>query len=229
MQLGTPILIINFKAYQEAIGEKAVSLAAAASDVGSKLGVPIVVCPQPTDILRIVQSVDIPVFAQHVDPFKPGKFTGHIVMEAVKEVGAVGTLISHSERRLPLPKIDKVIRRARELGMLSCVCAESASASSAVAALGPDYVAFEDPRLIGTGISVSTAKPEAVKESVKSILKVNAKVIPLCGAGITNGNDAFMAVELGSKGVLVASGIVKATNPKKAIMDIAEGLKRATS
>lgn len=228
MRLGTPILIVNLKAYREAMGEKAVSLAKAAAEVSEEEGIPVVVCPQPTDILRIAQAVDIPIFAQHVDDVEPGKFTGHVLMEAVKEAGAMGTLVNHSERKLPLFQIDRVIRRARGLGMMSCVCADNPSTSAAVASLGPDYVAFEDPRLIGTGISVSTAEPKAVKESVERILNANPRVIPLCGAGITKGLDAYHAVELGAKGVLVASGIVKAPDPKRAMTEIALGLRRAT-
>lgn len=228
MELKTPILIVNLKAYQRSIGKGAVTLAKIVGDVGRRLNVSTVICPQPTDIARISQSVEIPIFAQHVDHVEPGKFTGHVLLEAVREAGAIGTLINHSERRLPLTQIDKIIRRTRALGMISCVCAENADTSAAVASLGPNYVAFEDPRLIGTGVSVSTSKPEAVKESVKGILEADPEVIPLCGAGITDGSDAQRAIELGARGVLVASGIVNAADQKKAVTDIASGLKRGS-
>ncbi|MFQ6085700.1 MAG: triose-phosphate isomerase [Candidatus Bathyarchaeia archaeon] len=227
MPLKPPILIINFKAYENAVGKGAVELSKAADEVGREFDVSAVVCPQPTDIFRIAEVVDIPVFAQHVDFVEPGKFTGHVLIEAVKAAGAVGTLINHSERRLPMLQIDRIVKRAKGLKLDCCVCAGNASTSAAVAALGPDYVAFEDPRLIGTGVSVSTAKPEAVRESVKRILDANPRVVPLCGAGITDGTDAYRALELGAEGVLVASGIVKAKDPKEALIDIASGLRRA--
>ena len=45
------------------------------------------VAPQAVDIAKIAQAVEIPVFAQHIDPIKPGSSTGHILADAVKEAG----------------------------------------------------------------------------------------------------------------------------------------------
>jgi triosephosphate isomerase len=42
----------------------------------------------------------------------------------------------------------------------------------------------------------------------------------LCGAGISKGEDLRAALDLGSKGVLLASGIVKAKDPKAALEDL---------
>ena len=58
---------------------------------------------------KVAEAVEIPVFAQHIDPIKPGNSTGHILAESVKEAGAVGTLINHSERQLKLIDIDAII------------------------------------------------------------------------------------------------------------------------
>ncbi len=58
-------------------------------------------------------------------------------------------------------------------------------------------------------------------EKVKNIDK-NVKV--LCGAGVKNGKDVAKAIELGSDGVLLASGIVKAKDKEKVIRDLASGL-----
>ena len=46
----------------------------------------------------------------------------------------------------------------------------------------------------------------------------------LCGAGVKNGKDVAKALELGSDGVLLASGIVKAKDKEKVIRDLASGL-----
>ena len=40
--------------------------------------------------------------------------TGHVLAEAVKEAGAVGTLINHAERQLKLSEIEAIIALARE-------------------------------------------------------------------------------------------------------------------
>jgi triosephosphate isomerase len=46
----------------------------------------------------------------------------------------------------------------------------------------------------------------------------------LCGAGITTGKDVTAALKLGTKGVLLASGIVKAKEPYKVLSEMAEAL-----
>ena len=207
-----PAIIVNFKTYAQATGEKALTLAQIAEKVYSQTGVEIIVCPQFTDIRLIAESVEIPVFAQHIDPIKPGSYTGHILPEAVKEAGAVGTLINHSERRMLLSDIDMAIRRAEELGLLTLVCSNNVNVGVAVAHLRPWAIAVEPPELIGTGRAVSKVEPEIVKKSVSAIKEVNSQVHVLCGAGITCGEDVKAALELGAEGVLLASAVVKANN-----------------
>jgi len=221
-QIKTPIIIVNFKTYAEGTGKKALELSKAAEDVSRETGVCFAVAPQFVDIPTIVHTVDIPVFAQHIDPIKSGSHTGHILPEAVKEAGAIGTLINHSERRLRLADIDAAIMRARELSLVTVTCTNNTSVSAAAAALNPDMIAVEPPELIGTGIPVSKAKPEVVTSTVESVRRINPKVTILCGAGITNGEDVAAALKLGTEGVLVASGIVKAKDPRKVMKEFAE-------
>ena len=207
-KIKTPIVIVNFKTYAEGTGRKALELAKAAEEVSRETGICFSVAPQFVDIPIIVREVDIPVFAQHIDPIKPGSHTGHILPEAVKEAGADGTLINHSERRLRLADIDAAVTMARELDLITVVCTNNTSVSAAAAALKPDMIAVEPPELIGTGIPVSKAKPEVVTSTVEAVKKINPDVTVLCGAGITNGDDVAAALKLGTEGVLVASGIV---------------------
>jgi len=222
----TPIIIVNFKTYSEATGRRALKLAKDAEKASLESGVCIAVAPQFVDIPSIVEAVEIPVFAQHIDPVKPGSHTGHILPEAVKEAGAVGTLINHSERRLRLADIDAAIKRARDVGLTSLVCTNNADVSASAAALRPDMIAVEPPELIGTGIPVSKAKPEVVTGTVELVKRINPEVVILCGAGITNRDDVSAAITLGTEGVLVASGIVKAKDPYKVMLEFAEALTK---
>ncbi|MEM2597614.1 MAG: triose-phosphate isomerase, partial [Thermofilum sp.] len=164
----------------------------------------------------------IPVFSQHVDDVAPGSFTGHITLEAVKDAGAVGTMLNHSERRVRADQVDVVVKRAKQLGLVTVVCTNTPEVTAAMAALGPDLVAIEPPELIGTGIPVSKAKPEVVTSSVDLVKRVNPQVKVLCGAGITTGDDVAAALRLGTVGVLLASGVVKAKDWEKAIRDLVE-------
>ncbi len=50
---------------------------------------------------------------------------------------------------------------------------------------------------------------------------MNSEVTILCGAGITKGDDVAAALELGTTGVLVASGIVKAKETYEMLLEFA--------
>lgn len=223
--ISTPIIIINFKTYEKGTGKKALALARVAEKMSKESGVCIAVAPQFTDITAIARKVTIPILAQHVDPILPGSHTGQILPEAVKEAGAVGTLINHSERRLSLKAIREAVKRAREIGLVSVVCADTPERTSKIASFKPDMVAIEPPELIGTGIPVSKAKPGIVESAVRLVRKRDSTLTILCGAGITKGEDVAAALRLGTQGVLLASGVVNAKDQWKAILDLVEGTK----
>lgn len=225
-KLVAPMVIVNFKTYTESTGQKALELAKQAQKVNDETGILVGVAPQFTDIKTIADTVHIPVFAQHLDSIKPGGYTGHVLVDSVKQAGAAGTLINHSERRLKLSEIDETIRITKEHDLISIVCANNPTTSAAVATLKPDIIAIEPPELIGTGIPVSKAKPEIVTDTVKLVRQVNPTVTILCGAGISHGEDVAAALKLGTEGVLVASGIVKAKNPYMIMREFADSIKR---
>lgn len=216
----TPIVILNFKTYLESTGENALKLAKSCQNVADETGVNMMVAPQYGDIYRISQEVEIPVLSQHIDPIDAGGHTGSILPECVKEAGAVGTLINHSEQRMQLFNIDAAIKKAFSLGMSSVVCTNNIETSTAAATLNPDFVAIEPPELIGSGIPVSQAEPEIVEKTVEMIHNINPQVRVLCGAGISTGDDLKAAIDLGSEGVLLASGIILADDPQKALLDL---------
>lgn len=221
-----PLILLNLKTYEQATGTKAVEFARIAQQVNEKTGISIAVAPQTIDIASLTVSWETPVFAQHIDPVTYGKNTGHTLPEAVVDAGAYGTLLNHSERQISLERIEASIKRAREVDLVTIVCADTVETAKKIALIGPDAIAIEPPELIGSGISVSTAKPEIVSGAVKAVKNVNPDVKVLCGAGITNGEDASAALELGAKGILVASGVVKSDNPYMALLELARSMQR---
>ena len=160
---------MNFKTYIESTGKKGVELAKVADHVSKDSGITIAVAPQFTDLKSVVEEVEIPVFSQHIDPIKPGAFTGHILAEAVKAAGASATLVNHSERRIKLSEIEEVLSLARVSDLSTLVCTDTPGVSAAVAALSPDMIAVEPPDLIGTGVAVSKARPELITDAIKRI------------------------------------------------------------
>ena len=216
----TPIVILNFKTYLESTGKNALKLAIASELVAEETGVNMVVAPQSPDIYSISNEVKIPVFAQHVDAVNAGGHTGSTLVECVNEAGAAGSLINHSEQRMKLADIDVVVKKTIEKNMVSVLCTNNIETSAAAATLKPDFVAIEPPELIGSGIPVSKAEPEIVEGTVDIIHEINPKIGVLCGAGISTGDDMKAALDLGAEGVLLASGIILADDPKDALLNL---------
>lgn len=218
-----PLIIVNFKTYAQATGEKALEMAKMHAKVAKEKGVNIAVAVQAVDLRMVAGEVDIPVLAQHFDLAEQGAFTGHVTAHSLKEMGVRGSLLNHSEKRLGLDDIEETVDFARQQGLMTVVCADTAYSGKAVSELAPDFIAIEPPELIGGDVSVCTAKPQIIMDSVAMIGK--GKV--LVGAGIKMKEDVQKALEGGASGVLVASGIVRALDPEKVLWELAEGVLQA--
>ena len=225
MRLKLPIIIVNFKSYKEGTGKRALKLAKMIERVSKKHEVSFGVAPQFCDIRMIVNETDLPVFSQHIDPIESfGAFTGHVTAYNVKEAGAIGTLINHSEKKLKLNDVKTCVNVARKLKLISIVCVSNLTEAKKILQFKPNFIAYEPPELIGSGRAVSKVKPDLVKKFVSLVNREKRKIIPLCGAGIVTGDDIKKALELGTKGVLVASSIVKSKNPLRVINSMVKAL-----
>lgn len=219
-ELKTPTVVINFKAYAEVEGLKATELARICEAVAESSGVSIGVCPPVAELGAVARSVSIPVLSQNVDPYKPGSATGWMTPSMVKACGCAGTLINHSEHRSDDQRIGECVRMCDDLGLITMVCAESVEKARSVAVFAPRFIAVEPPELIGGDISVTTANPKIVEDTVETVKAVNRNVSVLCGAGVKTGQDVATAISLGADGVLLASGVVKSKDPKATLEDL---------
>ncbi len=215
-----PIIAVNFKVYPQVMGEGALKLARICDEVASETGAQIIISPPMTELSRVAAEVDIPVFAQHADPAKVGSSTGHVPLELIRESGASGVIINHSEHRMGMADIEFLVKKSKYLGLETIVCTNNVPVSGAAAALNPNYVAIEPPELIRGDISVTTVDPSIVSNSVAEVRRISPDVSVLCGAGVKNGGDVKKAVELGAEGVLLASGVVKAEDPKSVLLNL---------
>jgi triosephosphate isomerase len=223
-KVATPLLLVNFKTYPETRGEKAVRLAKAASKVAHETGFSIAVAPGPLDLPRVVEVADIPVFAQHVDPRPSGQHTGAVTADYVRELGAVGSLLNHSEKRLHFKSLQAARALCGRAGLLTVVCAGGVAQARRAASLKPEFLAIEPPDLIGGDISVSTARPGVITRGVEAVRGVSPSTAVLCGAGVKRREDVARALELGARGVLLASGVTLAKDPAAALAGLAAGL-----
>lgn len=219
-----PVIIINFKAYSEVEKDGASILAGVCRKVVDETGVRIAVCPPAVDLKCIAKEVNIPVFAQNVDPHAPGSATGWITPSMVKNCGASGTLINHSEHKVSQATVAECVRLAKGCELTTVVCADNVRAATQGAEFRPDYIAVEPPELIGGNVSVTTANPAIIEDTVEAVKNVSGSISVLCGAGIKTGADVKAAMDLGASGVLLASGVVKAKDPYSVLLDLVKPL-----
>lgn len=215
---------MNLKAYDRTRGEGALRIARALDEVAQETGVAFAVAPNAFDLRLLAAGTSLPLLAQSVDAVPEGSHTGHLTPEAARDAGAVGSLVNHSEHRLRLADIEHVVDRLRGCGLDSVVCTNNAAVSRAAAAIHPTFVAVEPPELIGGDISVTTADPGIVSRSVDLVKSVAPNVGVLCGAGVKTGTDVAKAIELGTEGVLLASGVALADDVGAVARDLASGI-----
>ena len=215
-------LIINFKNYAEVSADRAIELAETARQVAEKLQIEIVLAPPHPVLALIAKNIEIPVICQHVDDEKIGPSTGFIVPEIAKSYGAIGSLINHSEHRMEMSSIARLVERLRKLSMISIVCAQEPQEVVYLSSLNPDFIAIEPPELIGSGRAVSKENPAIITKSIEG---AGSHSSIICGAGISDKDDVSKAIELGSKGILVASGVIKASSWEKKITELASGMR----
>lgn len=221
--MSKPLIVVNFKTYDSASAENANELAKAMEIVAGN-DVEIIAVTSAFDLYSVSQNaLNVKVWSQHLDPVGYGSNTGWLHPETAIKRGAQGTIINHAENKVSLEHVEKL------LGMLPddfpvCACAADVEEARNLAKLNPTFIAVEPPELIGGDISVTTADPTIVSDSVAVVKEVNPNVRVLCGAGVKTGKDVATAIELGAEGVLLASGVTKASDVEAVMRDLVSSL-----
>lgn len=218
-------IIINCKNYLEIAGEKIFQLSEIAQDIAERYKIEIIIAPPQNSLFYLSQFIKIPLICQHVDDEKIGPSTGFIIPELAKSYGASGSLINHSEHRMEHINIKNAIERLRQLNMFSIVCASTSMEVGELSRFNPDMIAIEPPELIGTGKAVSKVNPSIIVESVKEARTYSKNVKVICGAGIVDKTDIQSAINLGSQGILLASGLIKSESWKDKLIELSEGFE----
>jgi triosephosphate isomerase len=224
-KVSPPLFVVNFKAY--VYGLEALRFSREAERISSRYDVPVIVVPQIVDIAKIAKATRLQVFAPHIDPISPGRGTGSVLPEAVKEAGAAGTMLNHAERRLSLEEIGKAIKRADAVGLATMVCADKPEDVPAIVNFAPNIIGTEPPDLIGSGRSVGKVDGNFVRNSVVMVKRINPKIIVGSGAGVVSGKDVAQIIRLGAEMTGATSGILRAPDPVKALDEMVGALKKA--
>jgi triosephosphate isomerase len=198
------MIVINFKNYTS--GVKTIELAKLIRKYLPKS----IICPPMLDTKCVAKQLKKGVFMQHTD-YKKGRASGYVLPEYLKEYKIEGTLLNHSEHRIPYGVIKKTLLECKKIGLKVILCAGTLGEVKKFLPLKPWAIALEDKKLIGTGKSITEYNSKAVREFGK--LMKGSRILGLCGAGVSDENDVLEAKKLGCDGVLIASAIAKNKNP----------------
>lgn len=222
-ELRAPIFEVGPKLY--VYGKRALEIAQAADRAGERYQVSVIFTAQYTDIRMIADKTShLLVFAQHMDYLYPGRGVGAVLPEALKEAGAEGVLLNHSECPMDMDSIRKCMLRAREVGLYTMVCAENMDMAAGIARMEPDIILYESPDMIEAGEQDHhhTEEIAAVNDLIAGI---NPRIIVLHGAGIHDEKDIYQIVKAGADATGSTSGIMKSEDP----CEVAEKMIRAVS
>lgn len=216
-------LIVNPKSYL--YGKESLELAKAADQTAKDMGLQVYfTCPY-ADIRMIKENTShLIVCAQSMDSLIPGRGMGCVLPESLKEAGAEAVFLNHAENQKTISELYQTIRRAKELGIITIVCADSTAEAKAVASMEPDIIVAEPTELIGTG---QVADDSYAVETVKELKEVNPNVLVVIGAGISTAEDCYHVIKLGADGTGATSGILNDPAPAERIREMAEAIIQA--
>lgn len=218
-----PFFVFNPKSYL--YGNDLLELAKVADEQAKKMPISIFVTAPFADLAAISKETTaiIPT-AQHLDGIVPGRGMGHVLPESLKAAGAKATFLNHAERPLSFSNLSLAVKRAKELELITIVCADSLLEAKAVATLTPDIILCEPTELIGTG---KTSDIEYIKETNAAVKAIDPKILVMQAAGISTADDVYRTIMLGADGTGCTSGIVKAKEPEKMLVEMIEAVLKA--
>jgi triosephosphate isomerase len=219
------MIFVNYKTYEEGTGQKALALTKILEDVARTSQVKIIPVVQTIDAEKIISSVTLPVWIQHVDPVSYGAHTGWTLPEEVAKIGVSGVFLNHSEHKFnDFEALRTANEKALSANLKTLIFAGGLDELKQICKFKPTFVAYEPPELVGsTTTSVAEAYPEVISQAVE--VTRNEGLPLIVGAGIHTREDVKKSLELGAVGVAVATDIVRAVDPRKELMDLVEGFK----
>ena len=200
-----PFLIVNPKAYLGSADT--LKLAQLTDELAEQFGISVIFTAQHVDLRMVAEATKhLTITAQHVDPIRKGRGMGHILPDSLVEAGVQAVVLNHAEHPLELAVLDETIQRAKEVGLMTIVCADSEAQCRAVATMHPTMMICEPTANIGTGQMDAGDYIERTTAVVKS---VDPEILVIQAAGVTGAEDIARVLEQGADGSGGTSGIVK--------------------
>ena len=216
----TPFFTVNPKSYM--YGEELLELALKADELAEKHDIDIFFTAPLIELATIIEKTRfiIPT-AQHMDEIGVGVGMGYASPEILFNKGVKATFLNHAEHQMETSKLVKTVKKARELGIMTLLCADSVEEARALAMLNPTIMLCEPTDLIGTG---KTSDDSYVKTTNDAVKEVNPNVFVLQAAGISTPADVSRMIALGADGTGATSGIVASEDPVRTLEAMIEAL-----
>ncbi|GAA3016830.1 triose-phosphate isomerase [Tetragenococcus solitarius] len=224
MEIQAPFFVFNPKSYF--YGDQLLKLAQKADFLAEKYPhLTIFITAPYADLANIAkQTRHIIVTAQHMDGIEPGRGMGAVLPESIYQAGVRAVFLNHAEHPLQLAELVQSIKKAKELGIQTIVCADSLEEARAIAVLKPDVLLCEPTELIGSG---KTSDESYIQETNKAIKEIDPDIFILQAAGISTPEDVYHTLQLGADGTGCTSGITEADEPAKMLEKMIEAVNRA--
>lgn len=223
-KIKSPFFVFNPKSYL--YGEELLALAKRADELAVMHPECSILVTVPfADIAAVKNATEnIIVTAQHMDGIYPGRGIGHVLPESIYHAGARAVFLNHAERPMTVAALAQSIKRAKELGIQTIVCADSISEAKAVAVMGAEVILCEPTELIGTR---KTSDSSYIEQTNQAIKEIDDTILVMQAAGISKAEDVYRTIELGADGTGCTSGITNADSPAEMLTDMVEALVKA--
>ncbi len=223
VKVHTPFFEVGVKNYL--YGDDVLQLAKAADAAAIKYDIDVLFLAPYADIRRVAENTEkLIVFAPYMDVLYPGRGMADVLPESVKAAGAKGVVLNHCERPMTLSNLRKSISRARELELLSFVCADTIEETKAVAQLHPDIINPEQSDKIGKSGEIDA---QYIREYIHAVKDIDSNIIVEQAAGIRSGEDVYRCIYMGAEGVGAASGVCNSQDPCKMVEEMIRNVRLA--
>ncbi|MBX8938585.1 triose-phosphate isomerase [Enterococcus gilvus] len=220
-QITPPFFTVSPKSYL--VGNDLIELAKLTDQLAKEHESSIFFVAPATELVNIVQNTEhVIVTAQTADADGLGRGMGRTPLESLKANGVEATFLNHMEHQLTIKELSLTIKRAKELGIITIVCADTPEESAAVATLDPDIVLCEPDCLVGTG---TLSDETYIAETIAAVREVNPEILIMEGAGITCGADVRRLISLGAQGTGISSTLALSENKDELLADLLGALK----
>lgn len=220
IKIKRPFFIVNPKSYL--YGDDSMKMAKIADKLAKKYNIDCIFTGQLVDLSEIAKETDnLIITAQHMDSLIPGRGMGHVLPEGLVNKGIQAVVLNHAEKPLTIATLDATIKRAKSVGLMTIVCADTVEQCRAIAELKPDCMICEPDSLIGTG---NSSNEDYISQTTKAVREVDKNILIMQAAGVSTADDVEKVMKLGADGTGGTSGIIKAPSWENKIDEMMSAL-----